>query len=95
MSTLPCPIRDRLLILKYPPVKITAADAAKEASTRALQEQAPFGKSPKGVVINAAQYRMAMGRQIVAAKAIDFRWPFWVGLGAASLGFVVLLAKKS
>lgn len=79
----------------YPPVKMTVLDAAKQAQITLLQNQAPFGRARgQAQPINASQYKNAMLKQQQAAKALDFRWPFWVGLGVGSLGFVVLLAKR-
>jgi hypothetical protein len=80
----------------YPPVRMTTIDAAKQVQIAALQKAAPFGWAPgQKVPVNAAQYKNAMQKQEAAARAVDFRWPFWVGIGVGSLGFVILLAKRS
>lgn len=94
MSDLVCPNLTSAKNLGYPPVKPTSADLAAEAKTAELAAQAPFGRSSKGVAINSAQYTTAMNRQMAAVKAVDFKWPFWVGIGIGGLGFVVLLAKR-
>ena len=81
-------------ILGYPPVQWSASDVTAQAKIDALKNAAPFGRGPNGEVITALQYSAAMHTQILAAEATDFRWPFWVGLGVATVGLGVLIAKK-
>lgn len=95
MSTLACAVPAKSFVtFGYPPVKPTAADLAKEAQTTQILAAAPFGRAPKGQAITRTQYEVAMRAAQARASAIDLRWPFWVGLGAGALGFVVLLAKR-
>ncbi len=95
MSKLACVVPDKdFLTLGYPPVKPTKADLSKESQAQKILAAAPFGKV-KGKAVTRDQYQLAMRAEQRKASSLDFRWPFWVGLGAASLGFVVLLAKKT
>jgi hypothetical protein len=91
MSAIACPIA--LPNAVYPPIRKSAIDLSNEAKLQALKAQAPFGRAPSGDAVSAIQYSTAMNRQIASVKGIDFRWPFWVGLGLGSTALVVLLVR--
>ncbi len=102
MSEFPCAIPPPLPNASYPPIARgtaaaaeAAADSQLAAKVKAAQEMAPFGRHPKQKApINASQYKNAMAKEIAAAGALDFRWPFWLGLGLGGVAVVVLIAKR-
>jgi hypothetical protein len=92
MSQIACPYT--LTNAGYPPIKKTAVDVQNEAKLQALQAAAPFGRAPGGAAVNELQYQKAMQQSISDAYAIDFRWPFWVGLGVGSLGLAIMVVRE-
>lgn len=78
----------------YPPVQESSLDLAREEQLASLQAEAPFGRASTGTPITSGQYITAMNRDIKDAKKLDFRWPFWAGLGLGVAG-VAWLALKS
>lgn len=94
----------------YPPVQESALDQASEQQIAALQAASPFGfaklqvisgskatgytTSYKDIPVTSARYEAAMDVQIGAAKKLDFKWPFWAGLGLGVAGIALLAIKR-
>lgn len=75
----------------YPPLKALPTELAKQAELDKLAKQAlekPFGQMTK------AQYLRFVERQKAELRSTDFRWPFYVGVGAAALAVVALAVKR-
>lgn len=75
----------------YPPLKALPAELAETAALEALQKQAsekPFGK------LTRSQYQAFVSERARKLRGVDFRWPFWVGVGAAGVALVALAAKR-
>lgn len=77
----------------YPPLRLSGEDKANQERLEELREKAPFGKV-RGKAITPTQYRVAMQRAAEDYGAIDFSWPFWIGLGLGTAGVVVLARKR-
>jgi hypothetical protein len=75
----------------YPPLKALPGELAKQAELDKLSKQAsekPFGQMTK------TQYLRFVERRTAELKGTDFRWPFYVGVGAAALAVIALAAKR-
>ncbi len=78
----------------YPPVRYSAEDQAALAKIRTIKSAAPYGRNAAGGAINELTYRLLVAKRKEALRSVDFRWPFWAGLGLGSAAVFVLIAKR-